>query len=176
MKLRDLTPFCFTEGSGCGRSALAEAPASPPAGANTPATAGPSVPGAVVAAVRPTAREKVTFATDVFHAQGGVAIPADGQARLDDLAVKASGLDLEVIIAVGHASADEGTVVAAQRLSERRAEAVKQYLVSRGIAANRVYTEGKGATQPVGDNRTAEGRAKNRRVELEAVGTRRSTS
>jgi OOP family OmpA-OmpF porin len=54
----------------------------------------------------------------------------------------------------------------------RRAEAVKAYLVSKGIEKNRVYTEGKGEKQPVADNKTAEGRAKNRRVEIEVVGTR----
>ncbi|MBU6437612.1 MAG: OmpA family protein, partial [Betaproteobacteria bacterium] len=59
-----------------------------------------------------------------------------------------------------------------QKLSVRRAEAVKAYLVSKGIEANRVYTEGKGKTNPVASNKTAEGRAKNRRVEVEVVGTR----
>ena len=57
-------------------------------------------------------------------------------------------------------------------LSVRRSEAVKAYLVSKGIEKNRVYTEGKGKKQPVADNKTAEGRAKNRRVEIEVVGTR----
>ena len=56
--------------------------------------------------------------------------------------------------------------------SVRRAEAVKAYLVSKGIEANRVYTEGKGEAQPVADNKTKEGRAKNRRVEIEVVGSR----
>ncbi|MFN7196476.1 MAG: OmpA family protein, partial [Hylemonella sp.] len=59
-----------------------------------------------------------------------------------------------------------------QKLSVRRAEAVKAYLASKGIDKNRLYTEGKGEKQPVADNRTAEGRAKNRRVEIEVVGTR----
>ena len=59
-----------------------------------------------------------------------------------------------------------------QKLSVRRSEAVKAYLVSKGIEKNRVYTEGKGEKQPVADNKTAEGRAKNRRVEIEVVGTR----
>ena len=54
----------------------------------------------------------------------------------------------------------------------RRAEAVKSYLVGKGVERNRVYTEGKGEKQPVADNKTAEGRAKNRRVEIEVVGTR----
>ena len=59
-----------------------------------------------------------------------------------------------------------------QKLSERRANAVKEYLVSKGVEKNRVYTEGKSFTQPIASNKTAEGRAKNRRVEIEMVGTR----
>ncbi|HSO93160.1 MAG TPA: OmpA family protein, partial [Candidatus Dormibacteraeota bacterium] len=58
------------------------------------------------------------------------------------------------------------------RLSMRRAEAVKAYLVSGGIEANRVFVEGKGEKQPVADNTTADGRAQNRRVQIEVVGTR----
>jgi OOP family OmpA-OmpF porin len=56
----------------------------------------------------------------------------------------------------------------------RRAESVKAYLVSKGIEPNRVYTEGKGEKQPVASNKTAEGRAKNRRTEIEVIGTRRN--
>jgi OOP family OmpA-OmpF porin len=76
-----------------------------------------------------------------------------------------------VIIAVGHTDWI-GTKEYNQALSVRRAEAVKAYLVSKGIDKSRVYTEGKGETMPVADNRTAEGRARNRRVEIEVVGTR----
>jgi OOP family OmpA-OmpF porin len=80
-------------------------------------------------------------------------------------------VNLEVIIAVGHTDAIGGDA-ANQKLSVARAESVKTYLVSKGIEKNRVYTEGKGKKQPVADNKTAEGRAKNRRVEIEVVGTR----
>ena len=81
------------------------------------------------------------------------------------------GINLEVVIAVGHTHST-GPAGYNQKLSVRRAEAVKAYLVSKGIESNRIYTEGKGLTQPVADNSTREGRAKNRRVEVEVVGTR----
>ena len=76
-----------------------------------------------------------------------------------------------MIVAVGHTDS-VGNDAYNQRLSVRRAEAVKAYLVSKGIEANRVYTEGKGEAQPVADNKTKDGRAKNRRVEIEVVGSR----
>ena len=60
-----------------------------------------------------------------------------------------------------------------QQLSIRRAESVQAYLQAKGIDANRIYTEGKGESQPVDSNKSAAGRAKNRRVEIEVVGTRK---
>ena len=115
--------------------------------------------------------EKVTFAADAFFDFDKSVLKPDGKAKLDDLASKLQGMNLEVIIAVGHTDSI-GTDAYNQKLSVRRAEAVKGYLVSKGIEANRVYTEGKGEKQPVASNKTAAGRAKNRRVEIEVVGTR----
>jgi len=99
------------------------------------------------------------------------ALTPAGKARLDDLVSKIRDMTLEVIIAVGHTDSI-GNADYNQRLSVRRAESVKSYLVSQGIEANRVYTEGKGEKQPVASNQTRDGRAKNRRVEIEVVGTR----
>jgi len=113
----------------------------------------------------------VTYASDAFFDFNKAVVKPEGKAKLDDLVGKVKGVNLEVIIAVGHTDAVGGDAYN-QALSVKRAEAVKAYLVSKGIEKNRVYTEGKGEKQPVADNKTAEGRAKNRRVEIEVVGTR----
>ena len=113
----------------------------------------------------------MTYAADAFFDFDKSVLKPEGRAKLDDLIGKVKGINLEVIIAVGHTDS-VGSNAYNQRLSVRRAESVKAYLVSKGIERNRIYTEGKGESQPVADNRTAEGRAKNRRVEIEVVGTR----
>lgn len=119
----------------------------------------------------PPAAVKVTYAADAFFDFNKAVLKPEGKAKLDDLTGKVKDINLEVIIAVGHTDS-VGTDAYNQKLSVNRAEAVKAYLVSKGIEKNRVYTEGKGKKQPVADNKTAEGRAKNRRVEIEVVGTR----
>ena len=53
-----------------------------------------------------------------------------------------------------------------------QANAVKAYLVSKGVPAEKIFTEGKGKKQPIASNKTKEGRAKNRRVEVEVVANR----
>ena len=142
----------------------------------TPATAAPGC-GAVAAPVAPkaappvAAASKVTYAADAFFDFDKAVVKPAGKAKLDDLIAKVKGINLEVIIAVGHTDS-VGSDAYNQKLSVRRAEAVKAYLVSKGIEKNRIYTEGKGEKQPVASNKTKEGRAKNRRVEIEVVGTR----
>jgi len=120
--------------------------------------------------VAPTS-EKVSFAADAFFDFDKATLKPEGKSKLDELAAQLGGINLEVIIAVGHTDS-VGTDAYNQKLSVRRADAVKAYLVNKGVESNRVYTEGKGEKQPVADNKTAEGRAKNRRVEIEVVGTR----
>ena len=117
--------------------------------------------------------EKVTFAADVLFDFDKSVIKPEGKSKLDDLANKVRGINLEVVIAIGHADSI-GSDAYNQALSVRRAESVKAYLVSKNIEPNRIYTEGKGEKQPVADNKTREGRAKNRRVEIEVIGTRKN--
>ncbi len=136
--------------------AVAPAPAQAPAPAPAPA---------------PMAPAKVTYAADAFFDFDKSVLKPEGKAKLDDLVAKVKDISLEVVIAVGHTDAT-GSDGYNQKLSVRRSEAVKAYLVSKGIEKNRIYTEGKGEAQPVADNKTREGRAKNRRVEVEVVGTR----
>jgi OmpA-OmpF porin, OOP family len=166
---RDANWTPATAAAGCDGALVVQAPAATVA----PRVAPPPPPAArpTTPPPPPTAATKVTYAADAFFDFDKAVLKPEGKAKLDDLVSKIQGINLEVIIAVGHTDS-VGTNAYNQRLSVRRAEAVKAYLVHKGIEKNRVYTEGKGESQPVADNRTAAGRAKNRRVEIEVVGTR----
>ena len=159
------------DGAIAGPNAAPAAPVAAPAPAPAPAAAPVAPKPAPAPAPVPPAATKVTYAADAFFDFDKAVLKPEGKAKLDDLVGKVKGINLEVIIAVGHTDA-VGTDGYNQGLSVKRSEAVKAYLVSKGIEKNRVYTEGKGEKQPVADNKTTEGRAKNRRVEIEVVGTR----
>ncbi len=161
---RDANWTPATAAKDCDGAVAAPAVAAPPAPRAAPA------PAPAPAAQAPAA-SKVTYAADTFFDFDKSVLKPAGKAKLDDLVGKVKGINLEVIIAVGHTDS-VGNDAYNQKLSVRRAEAVKAYLVTKGIEKNRIYTEGKGEKQPVADNKTKEGRAKNRRVEIEVVGTR----
>ena len=167
------TPATAAKGCDGALVVAAPPPPPPPPPAAAPATPAPPPPAAAppAPAPQPPAATKVTYAADAFFDFDKSVLKAEGRAKLDDLVGKVKGINLEVIIAVGHTDSD-GSDAYNQKLSVKRSESVKTYLVEKGIEKNRVYTEGKGEKQPVADNKTAEGRAKNRRVEIEVVGTR----
>ena len=136
----------------------------------------PPPPPAAKPAAKPKPKpmaEKLTLAADVLFDFDKSALKPAGKNKLDDLAGKIRGINLEVVIAIGHTDSI-GSDAYNQKLSVRRAESVKAYLVSKGVEPNRIYTEGKGEKQPVASNKTKDGRQKNRRVEIEVIGTRKN--
>jgi OOP family OmpA-OmpF porin len=141
----------------------------------TPATGLPGCDGVPVAqqtpVVAPTA-SKVVLNADTFFDFDKATLKPAGRQVLDQVAAQAQSLNLETVIAVGHTDSI-GTEQYNMGLSQRRANTVKNYLVSKGIDANRIYAEGKGEAQPIASNKTREGRAQNRRVEIEIVGVRK---
>lgn len=152
---------------GCdGAIAKAATPAAAPPAAAAPAA--PPKPAPVT--------EKITFAADTLFEFNKAELKPAGQEMLDELFLRLFGMKLEVIIATGHTD-QIGSDAYNQKLSLRRAEAVKAYLVEKGVEENRVYTEGKGKSEPkVSCNeKTRAALIKcyepNRRVEIEVVGT-----
>ena len=141
-----------TAAAGCDGAIVAPKAAPAPAPAPAPAAAPAPKPAAPAArpAPAPAAATKVTYAADAFFDFNKSVLKAEGKAKLDDLVGKVKGINLEVIIAVGHTDA-VGSDAYNQKLSVKRSDAVKAYLVSKGIEKNRVYTEGKGEKQPVAD-------------------------
>jgi len=123
--------------------------------------------------------DKVTVAADALFDFNKSNLRPEGKKKLDDVIAKTGKLNLEVVVAVGHADRI-GSAAYNQKLSEKRAAAVKAYMVSKGVPANRIYTEGKGSKQPV----TKPGQCKgpksakviqclqpDRRVDIEIIGT-----
>ena len=116
-------------------------------------------------------RQSIVIQADALFDFDKSVVRPDGKKSIDEALAKLHGVDLEMVIATGHTDSI-GTEAYNQKLSERRAAAVKDYLVSKGIPASKVTTIGKGETQPVATNKTTEGRQKNRRVDIEFKGVR----
>jgi len=146
--------------------AIKPAPKAAPAAA-APAPAPKAAPAPVVSST------KVTLLADALFDFDKSVIKPEGAAKLNDLASKLKAVTVEVIIVIGHTD-NIGSLAYNKKLSLKRAEAVKAYLVKNGVEASRVYTEGKAFSEPVADNKTAAGRALNRRAIVEVVGTKKN--
>lgn len=179
--VRNATYLCWHTGYWSPAAAIAEcdpdlvpkpAPvAAAPVAAPPPARQAPAPAPKPAPAPAPLV-QKVTLSAETLFDFDKTVIKPEGRRSLDELVAKVALIDLEVIIAIGHTDSI-GSDAYNQKLSTRRAAAVKAYLVGKGIAANRITAEGRGEKQPVADNRTREGRARNRRVEIEVIGNRR---
>jgi OOP family OmpA-OmpF porin len=124
--------------------------------------------------------QKINFSADALFDFDKTDLKPEGRAMLDDLTRELQGAKYEVILAIGHTDRT-GSLKYNQKLSVKRAEAVKSYLVGKGIEPNRIYAEGKGKTQPVtkaGDCKSGNRKAliaclqPDRRVDVEVSGTK----
>ena len=158
----------------CAGAAAAKPAAPAPA---APASRAPAAPAPAPAPAKPAApapqsvRQAVVIQADALFDFDKSVLRPDGRKSIDDALAKLKGVDVEMVIATGHTDSI-GSDAYNQKLSERRAAAVKDYLVSKGIPAAKITTIGKGESQPVATNKTAEGRQKNRRVDIEFKGVR----
>jgi outer membrane protein OmpA-like peptidoglycan-associated protein len=109
--------------------------------------------------------EVITLGDDVLFAFNQSDLTPTAKSQLDALMSKFEDADVVSIKVVGHTDS-VGADAYNQALSERRASSVAEYLLSQGVAPNKVTSEGKGESQPIADNETEAGRAKNRRVDL----------
>lgn len=103
--------------------------------------------------------------SDVTFASNQSSINPSFYATLDDVAAVLNRYDQSIVDIIGHADSD-GAEDYNLNLSRQRASSVAQYLVSRNVLADRLYVDGRGESEPVATNATAEGKAQNRRVEI----------
>jgi len=107
----------------------------------------------------------ITLSGGVLFASGKSVLLPGAQTGLDQVAEALKGQEDHKILIEGHTDS-KGNDASNLALSKARAEAVQSYLATRGIAADRMTATGLGASRPVADNNTPEGRANNRRVEI----------
>lgn len=108
---------------------------------------------------------KFTFSSEVLFPTNSSYLSEAAKKRIAAVANVIKDEQANHIVIGGH-SDKTGTATYNKWLSDKRAVSVKNFLVSQGIPANKIKTEGFGDTQPVADNKTPEGRLKNRRVEI----------
>jgi len=108
---------------------------------------------------------KVTFDTGILFAFDSAEIKGQAEENLTEFAGSMEDFEGTNILIVGHTDA-KGSEAYNQTLSKERAQSAGTFLMRQGISADRIQTIGKGETEPVASNETAEGRQQNRRVEV----------
>ena len=109
--------------------------------------------------------KKVTFALEIFFDVNKSVIKPEAKETLDSLLAKMQGLEIGSVVAIGHADGTGGNVYN-DKLSLQRAKVVKAYLVGKGVDRKRIFVFAKGKHEPLADDATPRGRARNRRVEI----------
>ena len=164
-------------------------PARPRAAAVPPVAPAPMVAAvppapAVLAPPAPLPNQKASFSADALFDFDKAILKPEGMAMLDDLVRQSAGLTYESIVLTGHADRFGGSEYN-QKLSERRAAAVKDYLVSKNILAGRIEALGHGEREPVTAAGTCAGPRSaqviaclqpDRRVDVEMTGSRATTT
>lgn len=107
----------------------------------------------------------ITLSGGVLFATGQATILPGAQDQLNKVGDALKTQAEHLFTVEGHTD-NVGTEATNQPLSQKRADAVREYLIVRGVSANAIKAVGKGATVPIGDNKSPEGRAMNRRVEI----------
>lgn len=110
-------------------------------------------------------RLKLDIPSDVSFDVGRSAIKSNFAPILNQFATSLNQNPVTTVTIIGHTDST-GSDAINNPLSIDRANSTRNYLVARGVAANRVATDGRGSREPIADNNTNEGRAKNRRVEI----------
>ncbi len=182
------SPFGLCWKTGDWTPAKAVAPCDAVPVAQIPAPAPRAVEPPVAAAPAPKVLERVTLDSDVLFDFNRATLKDEGKGKLDELADRVSGARIDEVFADGHADRI-GSEDYNQKLSEERAQAVKDYLAQKGIPAERIKAAGKGESEPVtGErcNRMGPERASNRklvqclqpdrRVEIQVLGSRETGS
>jgi OOP family OmpA-OmpF porin len=169
------------DGCACDKDLLPKEKCEPPAPPAPPAPKAEPTPPPPPPPAPKLAPEKVTFSADVLFDFDKAELKPEGKQALDGFADKLKGVNYEVVVAVGHTDRI-GSEAYNKKLSVRRAESVKAYLVGKGVPANKVFTDGKGESDPVtkpdqckGDKKTKaliQCLQPDRRVDVEVAGTR----
>jgi OmpA-OmpF porin, OOP family len=137
-----------------------ETPPPPPAPAPEPPPPPAPAPKTEVTQEQIKLKEQVEFETD------SAVLKDKSKGLLDEVVqVMKDHPEIEHVRVAGHTDS-EGSRSHNQKLSDERAASVKQYLVDHGVAADRLASKGYGQDRPIADNKTEDGRAQNRRVEI----------